>query len=114
MSMTLQEVVDMVSGIGLPYAYYQFPEDPQNPVSPPFLAFFYPNSRDLFADGANYASISALTIELYSDEKDFDLEARVENALTAKGLAYTKEETWLDSERMYVIVYHTEVFLKKE
>ena len=99
----------MIAGIGIPYAYYQFPKATAEP--PPFICFYYPGSADFMADNINYAKINELTIELYTNEKDFDLEAQVEAALTAHDLPYTREETWLDSERMNMVVYTTEVFI---
>lgn len=107
--MTLQEISSMVESIGLPYAYYQFSKG--SPVSPPFICFFYPNNDDLKADNINYSSINALSIELYTDEKRFDLEAAVESVLTANGLAYSKEESYIDSERMFQIAYDMEVVI---
>lgn len=107
--MTLQEISSMVESIGLPYAYYQFSKE--SPVVPPFICFFYPNNDDLKADNINYSSINALSIELYTDEKRFDLESAVESALTANGLAYSKEESYIDTERMFQIAYDMEVVI---
>lgn len=107
--MTTQEVSSMIAEIGIPYAYYQFSEATAKP--PPFICFYYPNSADFMADNINYAKINALTIELYTDNKDFNLEKQVEDTLTAHGLPYTREETYIDTERMYMVIFNTEVFI---
>ena len=107
--MTTQEISRMIADIGIPYAYYQFSEATAKP--PPFICFYYPNSADFMADNINYAKINALTIELYTDNKDFSLEKRVEDMLTAHGLPYTREETYIDTERMYMVIFNTEVFI---
>lgn len=107
--MTTQEVSDMIFSIGIPHAYYQFSEATAKP--PPFICFYYPNSVDLMADNINYAKINALTIELYTDSKDFELEKQVEDVLAAHELPYTREETYIDTERMYMVIYYTEVFI---
>lgn len=99
----------MISGIGVPYAYYQFTEDTAKP--PPFVCFYYTDSEDFLADNVNYVKIRPLVIELYTDNKDFDLESQVEDVLAAHELIYTKEETMLDSERMYMVIFNTEVVL---
>ena len=99
----------MIADIGIPYAYYQFSEDTAKP--PPFICFYYPNSADLMADNINYAKINALTIELYTENKDFNLETHVEDVLTAHELPYTREETYIDTERMYLVIFYTEVFI---
>lgn len=107
--MTFKEIATMISGIGLPNAYYQFDKD--HPTAPPFICFYYPNSDDLIADNINYSRIEALVIELYTDNKRFDLESTVEAALIANELPFEKTEVYIDSERMYQITYNTEVVI---
>lgn len=110
--MTYQEIADMIAGIGYPYAYYQFSHDTAK--DPPFIVFYYPGRDDFLADDSNYTQITELTIELCTDNKDFAAEAAVEDALTAAGLVYEKDESYIDSERMYMITYNTEVLINAE
>lgn len=110
--MTFKQVSDMINGIGYPYAYYQFANDPNNPPPPPpFICFYYPNSDDLKADNINYAAINALIIELYTDEKDFVAESAVEAVLKYNEIPYDKTETYIDSEKMFQITYVMEVLI---
>lgn len=109
--MTHTEVATMIASIGLPYAYYEFPDDTE--LEPPFVVFYYPQSDDLYADNQNYVGITQLNIELYTDEKDFDLESTVESVLTGSGLTYTKMETRIDTERMWQILYQMEVIINE-
>lgn len=109
--MTHTEVATMIASIGLPYAYYEFPDDTEQ--EPPFVVFYYPQSDDLYADNQNYVGITQLNIELYTDEKDFDLESTVESVLTGSGLTYTKMETRIDKERMWQILYQMEVIINE-
>ena len=95
--MTYKEVATMVASIGLPYAYYEFPEGTQQ--TPPFVVFFYTSSDDVYADDSNYQRILRLNIELYTSEKDFTTEATVEGILTNNNLTYYKEENYIYSER---------------
>lgn len=110
--MTYTEVAQMIAGTGLANAYYQFTEKTAQP--PPFICFYYTDSADLAADDTNYVKVRPLAIELYTDSKDFDLEAVVENALNANGLVYEREETPLDSERMYMVVFRTTVIIQED
>lgn len=110
--MTYREVASMVSEIGLPYAYYQFPDGTQQ--EPPFVCFLYTNSDDFYADNSNFAAIRPLTIELYTDNKDFALEGTVESVLSSHGLPYRKTETYIDSERMFQISYAVEILITEE
>lgn len=107
--MTYQDVNSIIAGIGLPYAYYQFPD--YSGQDPPFICFFYEGSDDLYADDVNYQRIRPLHIELYTAGKDFQLEERIEEALTSAGLAYTREESYIGSEQMFQITFSTEVVI---
>lgn len=107
--MTYQEVNDMIASFGLPYAYYEFPND--TPQVPPFVCFYYEQTDDVYADDQNYQRIIELTIELYSKYKDFINEANIEQTLTAAGLTYVRYEQFLDSERMHETVYEMEVLI---
>jgi hypothetical protein len=107
--MTYKEISQMIAGAGLPYAYYQFPED--TPQAPPFICFFFSQTDDVFADDTNYQRIVQLNIELYTNVKDFDLEASLEEILQNNNLTYYKEENYIDSEKLYQIAYEMEVMI---
>lgn len=108
--MTRQEIAQMIAGIGLPYAYDHFTAA-EAPGHPPFICFLYPSRNDFVADNINYAAITELVIELYTDNVEFDLEDRVEAALTAVELPYRKEQSYLEDESMYLTTYTTEVYI---
>ena len=107
--MTYREVKTMVQSIGLPFAYYQFTAD--TAVAPPFICFYFDESDDEPADNMNWAKIRTLYIELYTDEKDFELESTVETALANNDQFYTRSETYLDSERMMMVSYEMQVVI---
>ena len=109
--MTYKQIASMVSSIGLPYAYYQFPEGTAQ--APPFVVFFYADTDDVFADDTNYQRIATLNIELYTNEKDFATESTVEQILTNNNLTYYKEENYIDSEQMWQIAYEMEVIINE-
>jgi hypothetical protein len=110
--MTYKEISAMIGEIGLPYAYYQFPDNTE--LQPPFICFLFDEDNDFIADGINYQKIRNLTVELYTDNKDFELEEAVETALNEHGLVYDRSETYLDSERMNMVTYTTDVLITKE
>ena len=110
--MTYKEISQMIAEVGVPYAYYQFPEETGQ--EPPFICFYYPNNNDFVADGENYVKVVQLVIELYTDNKDFDLEATLEAVLSEHDLVFTREETYIDSERMYLETYYTEVIINAD
>lgn len=110
--MTYKQVAKMVEDIGIPCAYYQF----QNGTGQacPFICWFFESSNDLSADNTNWQRIRTLSVELYTDTKDFELEEQVEDALNAAGLVYSREETWLDSERMNMVTFMADIVITKE
>ena len=110
--MTYKEIATMIESIGLPYAYYQFPNGTDQAC--PFICFFLDSSNDFAADNTNYQKIRSLNIELYTDNKDFTLEQTVEDILSGSGLVYYREETYLDSERMFMVSYETEILITEE
>lgn len=107
--MTYQDVASMIGSIGLPYAYDHFTDETGREL--PFICFIYPETDDFIADNKNYAKIRRLQIELYTANKDFDLEARVEAVLEAAGLVYNGNGDFLNTEQMYMQTYNTEVLI---
>lgn len=109
--MTRINVADMIKSIGLPYSYYQFPEGTAQKL--PFVVFFFSGSDDLYADQENYQKISTLNIELYTAQKDFAQDAAIEKILNDNGLTYYKEESYIDSEKMWQTAYECDVILNE-
>lgn len=107
--MTYETVAKMVESIGLPYAYYQFPDGTAQ--EPPFVVFFYSGIDDLYADETNYQRIVTLNIELYTNEKDFDNEATIEGVLANNNLTYYKEENYIETEQLFQVAYEMEVII---
>lgn len=110
--MTEQEVYQMVKSIGFPVAYHHF-EEGQSP-DPPFLVYLYPETNNFSADGVVYQTINELDIELYTDKKDLDAEKKIEKVLKKNGFFYNKTETYLDTEKMYEVLYEMEVVIHGE
>lgn len=106
--MTYQQIDAMIGEVGLPYAYYQFPETGQQP---PFICWMLDGISDLHADNINYQRIVVLAVELYTDEKDFVQEAAVEAVFASHGMSYGKAEQYIDSEHMHETVYTMEVVI---
>lgn len=52
-----------------------------------------------------------MDIELYTNKKDPDIEAKVEAVLTEHGFFYEKTESYLESEKMYEVLYEMEVLI---
>jgi hypothetical protein len=105
--MKYEEVISMLEETGLPLAYDHFAEG-ESP-EPPFLIFLYPSSDNFSADGTVYQKIDELHIELYTDKKSPVVEAALEAVLDGHGIFYNKTEVWIESERLYEVLYSTEI-----
>ena len=56
-----------------------------------------------------YYKISEVHIEVYTDLKDLSVEAAVEAVLDEHGIFYNKSEIWIDSEKLYEVLYTFEM-----
>ena len=110
--MTIKEVKLMIKDMGFPYAYYQFTEDTAKPC--PFLAWFFTENNDMFADDSNYQAIKTLIVELCTDDKDYAAEKAVEEVLKAHGMTWSAEEEYIDPESMHMTIYEMQVVIKEE
>jgi hypothetical protein len=104
--MNIYEVQPRLEITGLPVTYRAWPEKKAPPL--PFICWLVDDYDNLFADGEVYTSVANVRVELYARKKDPSLEAQVEQALA--GLHWTKTETYIASERCYMILYEIEVF----
>ena len=102
-----EDIEKAMDTLGLPYSYRQFTEE--EVVPPPFAVWYLGDSGNFHADDEVYCKINELNVELYTDEKDFDLEEKVEEMLSALGLGWEREEQWIESEKMYEVLFYTEV-----
>ncbi|RHT58649.1 hypothetical protein DW757_03380 [Clostridium sp. AM29-11AC] len=99
----MERLVSIIKEMGIPYAYDHFAEG--EAPDPPFLCYLLPGSDNFSADGKVYHKISEVRLELYTDFKDLSSEQQVEMALDAAGIFYNKTETWIDSEKLYEVLY---------
>ena len=109
--MTTLEIKEMFNGLNIPVAYHHFPTSAN--VTLPFLAYQYPSNNPFYADGYNYENIYDLDIRLCTETKDFELESQLEAILTEKEIPFLKMETWIDSEKMFEILYECEVIINE-
>ena len=99
----MEKLLSVLDSIGIPYAYDHFTEG-ESP-EPPFLCYLLPGSSNFSADGKVYHRISEVRLEMYTDFKDLASERKVEDALDAAGIFYNNTETWIDSEKLYEVLY---------
>lgn len=102
----MEELIAIMTKSGLPFAYDHFAEG-ESP-DPPFICYLLPGSDNFAADGKVYFKINEVHLELYTDTKDLSVEQKLEDLLDEHGIFYEKSETWIDSEKLYEILYQFE------
>lgn len=103
----MDKLLELIAETGIPSAYDHFAEG-ESP-SPPFITYLLPGSDNFPADGRVYFRVTEVHIELYTDEKDPAVERQVETVLDAHGIFYDKTEVWIDSEKLYEVLYSFEM-----
>ena len=105
--MTIENLVEMLQELKIPFAYDHFAEG-ESP-DPPFICYLIPGSNNFAADGKVYFRINQVRIELYTDSKNLAVEQKVETVLDDSGIFYNKSEVWIQSEKLYEVLYSFEV-----
>lgn len=99
----MEELLTIIKETGIPFAYDHFAEG-ESP-DPPFICYLLTGSDNFAADGRVYYKIDQVRIELYTDSKDLAVEQLLEDVLDAHEIFYNKSETWIDSEKLYEVLY---------
>lgn len=101
--MEMDEILAVLKEAEIPFAYDHFAEG-ESP-EPPFICYMMPASNHFSADGKVYFKVNEVHIELYTDFKDLAVEQRLEAVLDEHGYFYNKSETWIESEKLYEVLY---------
>lgn len=107
--MRLTEIAEMIASIEIPFAYRAFEEGTATPC--PFICYLFTGNSPEPADNKNIVKIETLTIELYTNQKDFALEEQIENVLSDHELVFDRDEEWLSDEKMQLTTYTMEVLI---
>lgn len=99
----MEELLQMLNEVQIPFAYHHFAEG-ESP-EPPFICCLLPGSNNFAADGKVYYKINEVHIELYTDLKDLAVEQQLEDVFDEHGIFYNKSETWIESEKLYEVLY---------
>ena len=103
----MERLRSLLQEMGSPFAYDHVAagESPE----PPVLCYLLPDSGHFPADGRVYFKIEDVRIELYTDRKDPAAESKVEAVLNQHGIFYARSEVWIESEKLYEVLYSFEM-----
>lgn len=99
----MDKLLEIIEKIGFPSAYHHFAEG-ESP-NPPFLIYILPASDNFSADGRVYFKANEVHIEVYMDYKSSDIEEKIEAVLDEHGIFYNKTEVYIESEKLYEVLY---------
>ncbi|WP_294143875.1 hypothetical protein [uncultured Clostridium sp.] len=99
----MDKIVEIIKEMNLPFAYDHFAEGEAK--DPPFICYLLPESDNFGADGKVYFKANEVHIELYTDTKDLSVEQIVEAVLDEHGIFYEKSEVWIESEKLYEVLF---------
>ena len=103
----MDEIIRILKESGIPFAYDHFAEG-ESP-DPPFICYLLSESDNFSADGKVYLKVSVVHIELYTDEKSPATEQLLEDVLDTQDIFYEKSEIWIESEKLYEVLYTFEL-----
>lgn len=101
--MYLDDFMKKLNTVGVPVAYRQFKKEEKIP----YIIAYSTGERPFPADGEVYYRIPGMIVELYTKDKDVELEDEVEKALSS--FVFSKTETYLKDEKCNMIIYEMEV-----
>lgn len=110
--MKISEIKALLENTGLPHTYRFYPIGQVPPL--PYLVWYLASSDNFAADDRVYKHAEVLVVELYTKEKDPDTEAAVEAVFNSVPLVWSRDETYLEDEKMYEVLYETEIFINGE
>ena len=99
----MDKLLTVLQETGITYAYDHFSEG--EAPEPPFVCYLFFGSNNFAADGHVYYKINEVHVELYTDYKDLSVERTLEDALDQHGIFYEKSEVWIESEKLYEVLY---------
>lgn len=75
----------------------------------PFIVYYVDGTDNFKADDSVYLKRQQIIIELYTSTKSPTTEALIEAALDAAGIPWDYTESYIESEKAYLIAYTVEV-----
>ena len=105
--MTLPDLKGILKELNLPIAYRCFA--PGQVPDLPYIVYYADEDVAFYADDIVYHEGYAVTIEVYTEYKDIELEKRVKQLLNDNQLPYESYESFIDSEGMYLKAYEIDI-----
>lgn len=101
--MKASEIFKILKKINIPVSYQSF----KNEQNLPYIIFVQSGSNNFGADSKVYKKDNKYNIELYFEDKNFELEEKLENLLDENDIYWTKSaDIRIESENMTEVIYY--------
>ena len=104
--MTQAELHAALESTGLLVAYHHFAEG--SGVDPPYIVYLVSDATGWGSDERNEIKRTSYLVELYTDKKDLETQAKIESLFNVRGIRFGSVEGYIDSEKLYQVVYTIE------
>ncbi|MCH4169487.1 MAG: hypothetical protein LKF42_09540 [Streptococcaceae bacterium] len=105
--MNLMEFKGLLETIDIPVEYQAFPVG--NAPKLPYILWYEDDSDNFKADNVNYFDVINVVVELYSDEKDLELETKLSKLFYDNEIEYDFNESFIEDENMYLKAYEVTI-----
>lgn len=75
----------------------------------PYMCYYSTGAENFAADNQVFSSNRDVRIELYARSKDLTTEASIEAALNGAGLYWTRDESYISDENVYLTIYEVTI-----
>lgn len=107
--MLQSEIYKILRSTGIEVFYHQTGES----VSPPYIVYYLNGSEAYGSDFSNGIKKDSYVIEFYSSKKDAVNQGKIEKALDYNGIKYTTNESYLNTECLYMVAFYFEIVRKE-
>lgn len=100
---------ELLESTGYPVAYREFKKAP----SIPYIVYMRDNDTNISSDHKVHGKVKYYTVEFYTDKKDPTAESKVEALLETIDPDYSTNETYIQSEELYQIIYEIKIIERR-
>lgn len=103
----IYQALSDIPGFNKKIAYRAFPEGAAPAL--PYITYLQTYTHNFAASNKVLLPIRHIQVELYTAQKDISSESAVESCFDNLEIVWDKTEIYLDTERMYQIIYDIEI-----
>lgn len=103
--MNYQELDEILKETGVPFTFHHW----ENPGPPPYGVYLDDYTENFAADNISYFEISHCNVEIYTRQRDPEVEKKIEKVLNQHEIYWDRMCSYIESESLYQTTYEIEV-----